>query len=42
MGTARAFARMYAATIGEVDGVRLVSPGVLADAVRPQSEGLDL
>ncbi|MEZ0578160.1 serine hydrolase domain-containing protein [Nocardioides sp. MH1] len=41
MGTARAIARMYAATIGEVDGVRLVSPEVLADAVRPQSEGLD-
>lgn len=41
MGTARAVARMYAATIGEVDGVRLLSPEVVADAVRPQSEGLD-
>lgn len=41
MGTARALARMYAATIGEVDGIRLVSPETLADAVRPQSEGLD-
>lgn len=41
MGTARSLARMYAATIGEVDGIRLVSPEVLADAVRPQSVGLD-
>ncbi|WP_183100257.1 serine hydrolase domain-containing protein [Nocardioides pelophilus] len=42
MGTARAVARMYAATTGEVDGIRLVSPETLADAVRPQSEGPDL
>lgn len=41
MGTARALARMYAATLGEVDGIRLVSSDLLADAVRPQSEGLD-
>ena len=41
IGTARALARMYAAAIGEVDGVRLVSPEILADAVRPQSEGVD-
>lgn len=42
MGTARALARMYAATIGEVDGIRLVDPDTLADAVVPRSEGMDL
>ncbi len=41
IGTARALARMYAATIGELDGIRLVSPEVLADAIRPQAEGPD-
>jgi CubicO group peptidase (beta-lactamase class C family) len=41
MGTALALARMYAACLTEVDGVRLVSPAALADAVRTQSRGLD-
>ena len=41
MGTAVALARMYAACLTEVDGVRLVSPEVLAEAVRTQSKGPD-
>ena len=39
---ARSLARMYAATIGEVDGVRLLSPETLDDATRPQSAGADV
>jgi len=39
---ARSLARMYAATIGEVDGVRLLSPETLDDATRPQSAGEDV
>lgn len=35
---ARSLARMYAAVIGEVDGVRLVDPAVLARAVAPQTD----
>lgn len=34
---ARSIARMYAATIGEVDGVRLLSPAALAEATTPQT-----
>ncbi|MBU3065276.1 beta-lactamase family protein [Nocardia sp. NEAU-G5] len=41
IGTARGLARLYAALIGEVDGVRLLSPATLADAVREQAEGID-
>ncbi|MFL6089634.1 MAG: serine hydrolase domain-containing protein [Aeromicrobium sp.] len=41
MGTALALARMYAACLTEVDGIRLVSPETLADAVRTQSRGFD-
>jgi CubicO group peptidase (beta-lactamase class C family) len=41
MGTAVALARMYAACLTDVEGVRLVSPEVLADALRTQSKGLD-
>ncbi|HKY57124.1 MAG TPA: serine hydrolase domain-containing protein [Aeromicrobium sp.] len=41
MGTAVALARMYGACLTEVDGARLVSPEVLADAVRTQSKGPD-
>jgi CubicO group peptidase (beta-lactamase class C family) len=37
---ARSLARMYAALLGEVDGVRLVSPETLAAATSPQTDGL--
>jgi len=40
IGDAASLARMYAATIGEVDGVRLLKPGTVARAMRPQTEGL--
>jgi len=39
---ARSLARMYAACIGEVDGVRVLSPATLAEATRVQSAGEDL
>jgi CubicO group peptidase (beta-lactamase class C family) len=42
VGTARALARLYAATIGEVDGVRLLGPDTLAKATEVQSAGEDL
>ncbi|GAA0618931.1 serine hydrolase domain-containing protein [Sporichthya brevicatena] len=38
---ARSLSRMYAACLGEVDGVRLLEPATLAAAIAPQSEGLD-
>ncbi|MBW2499927.1 MAG: beta-lactamase family protein [Deltaproteobacteria bacterium] len=38
---ARALARMYAATIDELDGVRLLSPETLATACQEQSKGPD-
>jgi len=41
IGTAHALARFYAALIGEVDGVRLLSPGVLATATASQVHGPD-
>ncbi|GGU27901.1 hypothetical protein GCM10010259_18060 [Streptomyces daghestanicus] len=41
IGTARALARMYAALIGEVGGVRLLSPDALASATEEQSSGKD-
>ncbi|MEU5738557.1 serine hydrolase domain-containing protein [Streptomyces tendae] len=41
IGTARALARMYAALIGEVDGVRLLSPETVASAVNEQAAGTD-
>lgn len=41
IGTARGLARVYAALVGEVDGVRLLSPDTLADAVREQASGID-
>jgi len=41
IGTARALARLYAATIGEVDGIRLLRPETLAAACRVQSEESD-
>ncbi len=40
IGTAASLARMYAATIGDVDGVRLLQPQSVARAVAPQTEGL--
>ncbi|UCM89727.1 serine hydrolase domain-containing protein [Streptomyces marincola] len=41
IGTARALARMYAALIGEVDGVRLLARGTLASATEEQAVGKD-
>jgi CubicO group peptidase (beta-lactamase class C family) len=37
---ARSLARMYAALLDDVDGVRLLSPEILAAAVSPQTDGL--
>ncbi|WP_431043079.1 serine hydrolase domain-containing protein [Streptomyces sp. P1-3] len=41
IGTARGLARMYAALIGEVDGVRLLTPETLASATKEQASGAD-
>ncbi|MFJ6519296.1 serine hydrolase domain-containing protein [Streptomyces filamentosus] len=41
IGTAQALARMYAALIGEVDGVRLLTPQTLATAAEEQAAGQD-
>ncbi|MGH3877259.1 MAG: serine hydrolase domain-containing protein [Actinophytocola sp.] len=41
MGTARALSTMYAACLGEIDGVRLLAPETLAAATTPQAEGTD-
>ena len=41
IGTARALARLYAATIGEVDGVRLLAPQTLAAATASQVQEPD-
>ncbi len=41
IGTAAALARMYAATIGEVDGVRLLKPETVRRASRFEIEGLN-
>ncbi|MFF5967309.1 serine hydrolase domain-containing protein [Streptomyces collinus] len=41
VGTARALARMYAALIGEVDGVRLLTPETLSSATEEQVSGVD-
>lgn len=38
---ARSLARLYAATIGDVDGIRLLSPSTLEAACRPHSDGPD-
>ncbi len=38
---ATSLARMYAATVGEVDGLRLLSPESLNAAIEPQVEGAD-
>jgi CubicO group peptidase (beta-lactamase class C family) len=42
IGDARSIARMYAACIGEVDGVRLLTPEQVADATTQRSEGPDV
>ena len=39
VSSARSLARLYAAASGEVDGIRLLSPATLWDAMRVQSEG---
>jgi CubicO group peptidase (beta-lactamase class C family) len=39
---ARSIARMYAACVGEVDGVRLLTPEQLKDATTQRTEGPDL
>ncbi len=41
LSNARSLARMYAACLDEVDGVRLISPETLQAAVTPESEGVD-
>ena len=41
IATARALARLYAALVGEVDGIRLLRPGTVAAACATQSEGGD-
>ncbi len=40
VGTAHDIARLYAATVGEVDGVRLLHEDTVGDARRPQSIGV--
>ena len=42
MGTAHALARLYAAVIGEVDGVRLLAPGSVARATEEHCRGFQL
>ncbi|MFI5522662.1 serine hydrolase domain-containing protein [Streptomyces platensis] len=41
ISTARSLARMYASVIGEVDGLRLLTPETLASATREQASGTD-
>jgi CubicO group peptidase (beta-lactamase class C family) len=40
IGNARSLARMYAALLHEVDGVRLLSPAMVAAATTPQTDGV--
>jgi CubicO group peptidase (beta-lactamase class C family) len=42
VGDARSVARMYAACIGDVDGVRLLTPEQMADAQRQRTTGPDI
>ena len=42
IGDARSIARMYAACVGEVDGIRLLTPEQVADATTQRSEGPDV
>lgn len=39
VSSARDLARLYAATVGHIDGVRLIDDATLADAIRPCSQG---
>lgn len=41
IGTARSIARLYASTIGAVDGIRLLDPATVASATAEQSRGPD-
>jgi CubicO group peptidase (beta-lactamase class C family) len=41
IGNARSVARMYAATVGEIDGVRLLSPETAAVLARSENQGRD-
>jgi CubicO group peptidase (beta-lactamase class C family) len=41
IATARALAKLYASTIGEVDGIRLLEPATVRDATREQASGHD-
>jgi CubicO group peptidase (beta-lactamase class C family) len=41
IATARALAKLYAATIGEIDGIRLLEPATVEDATREQANGPD-
>jgi len=40
--SARSLSRLYAACLGEVDGVRLLEPDTLRRAIQTQSQGEDL
>ena len=42
IATARSLSRLYAACIGEVDGVRLLKPETLERAMATQAKGEDL
>lgn len=42
IGTAKSLSRLYAACIGDVDGVRLLAPATLERATATQSQGEDL
>jgi len=41
VGSARSLARLYAATVGEVDGIRILQPETVAAACEPHSDGPD-
>jgi CubicO group peptidase (beta-lactamase class C family) len=40
-GDARSLSRMYAACLDEIDGVRLLAPETVDEAIRPRSTGAD-
>ena len=42
VSNARSLARLFAAAVSEVDGVRLLTPRTVASAVVPQAEGVDI
>ncbi len=42
IGDARSLARMYAACVGDVDGIRLLTPEQVANATTQRSEGPDI